>query len=1354
MPVEIESQRALGEFIRREVLPKGVSVKAAAERLGIGRPALSNFLNGKAALSPDMAARLERSFRADSRVLLEMQDQVNRATRGDSEKTLAVRRYVPGFLTIRAAQINEWPNNNLHARDQLPVLLRRLIHSTGEDLRHVDFPGYDNAQRHCWDGWVETDTATAWISKGKSGWEFGTDADPRRKAEDDYQTRLASIPASERADCTFIFVTPRNWPGKSAWEKEKNAAGAWKSVRVLDASDLEQWLEESVPAQMWLGEKLGHPTDGWQTLDGYWDRWTAAAQPSLPAALFEPSVSHHREDFKRWLDKPPERVFTVSADSAGESIAFLACLFRDAEIASRARDLATVFDSPQTLRSLASSTAPFIPIAANADTEKELASFYTRFHCIAVRPRNDVHAEPDIALDLLTHEAFANALAAINIAGDEAERLERESGRSPTILRRRLSPIPAIRTPAWAEDDSLVRALVPVALIGAWQATSPADTEAVSALAGCSYAHVEEHVARLRQIDDCPVWSAGQYHGVTSKLDALFALSGHLTRPDLDAFFKLATNVLAEEDPALELPEDQRWAANLYGKKRNYSAALRRGVCETLVILSVHGDHFQRLTGVDVHARVNQLIRGMLEPLTTAKLLSHERDLPRYAEAAPEIFLALIESDLAKPEPAVYGLLKPAATGVFSSCPRSGLLWALEGLAWKHLGRVNKILAKMSRIKIEDNWANKPIESLSAIFRSWMPQTAAPLAERIRAVEVLVRDFPDIGWQICLQQFDPSQTVGHYSHKPEWRNDASGAGEPRDGRERFEFSRNAFELALAWPSHTASTLGDLIQSFEGIPDEDKLRVWDLVDSWAGRETDEKAKAALRETIRRFAFTRRARRRGLTAAIAERARKASALLAPQDPVVRYAWLFAKDWVEESAEEIAAEDFDFTKRDERIDAARRSAMHDIWAQKSFDGVKALLADSEAPSTIGRYAAAVISDIATATEFARACLDLENDAARKLDRCLEGFLFALASDVRASVLNALLSDADDAIAARLLRCAPFRRETWTLADLKGEQVASLYWREVSPWWHGHTDEDRLEMIDRLLAFRRPRAAFFAVHMDWDKVETSRLKRLLQEVATIGDEGAGQYRVDAHDLSEALSSLNGRPGVSETEMAHLEFLYLRALDRSEHGIPNLERQISQSPLFFVQAVAMTYKRNDGGQDPPELQIDNQERRDAIVSATYQLLGRIRRTPGTGKDGAVNRDELLAWLNETRRLCAEYARPEIGDQCIGHLLARSSPGPDGSWPSAAVCDAMETIASPEIAIGFRVGVQNARGAVWRGEGGGQERGLSARYRTRAAELAIEYPYVSGVLEDLARSYDHQAQWHDTDSVVRRRLGR
>ena len=53
-----------GLYIKSHVLPATVSVKEAAKLLGVGRPALSNLLNGKASLSPEMALRLEKTFGA------------------------------------------------------------------------------------------------------------------------------------------------------------------------------------------------------------------------------------------------------------------------------------------------------------------------------------------------------------------------------------------------------------------------------------------------------------------------------------------------------------------------------------------------------------------------------------------------------------------------------------------------------------------------------------------------------------------------------------------------------------------------------------------------------------------------------------------------------------------------------------------------------------------------------------------------------------------------------------------------------------------------------------------------------------------------------------------------------------------------------------------------------------------------------------------------------------------------------------------------------------------------------------------------------------------------------------------
>lgn len=1356
MSKESEKPAHPGIFIRKHVLPKHMSVTEAAKRLGVGRPALSNLLNGNASLSPIMALRLEKSFGADRQKLLDLQSEYDRHNRRGKEKTIAVRAYVPGFLTINARQIHAWAENHHEARQLLAVLLRKLVHSTGHELRHVDFPGYDNAEREGWDGWVEADSATPWVPEGKSGWEFGTNQRAARKAESDYTARLASVSPAERAECTFVFVTPRNWPGKTDWAKSKTAAGDWKAVRAFDASDLEQWLEESIPGQMWIAEQLTERDDRFETLDECWRRWEEASDPKMTPALFEPLIVVHRETFKRWLEKPSEKPFVVAADSTDEALAFLSCLLQDSAVPSGSRDLGAVFKLAEPLRSLAASSSPFIPIVYTHEAERELAAVYRRLHCIIVRPRNAIDSKPDIALDLLNHDAFRKAVAEMGIQDDCVERLARESGRSPTILRRRLSTIDAIRKPQWSGDVKSARSLIPMALVGAWHARSDADREVVRILAGRPFQKIEENVASLLLFDDSPVWSIGTHRGVASKVDALFAINKYVTDEHLTEFFWLAEYVLSESDPALDLPEDQRWAAGLYGKVRNHSTALREGICETLVILSVHGNNlFQDRLGIDVEADVASLIRRLLAPLTLDKLLSHDKDLPRYAEAAPEVFLRLIEEDLRQSEPVVLGLLKPVEGGSFSSPTRTGLLWALECLAWKHLGRVNLILAQLSRTAISDNWGNKPIASLEAIYQFWMPQTAASLKERMQALETLTRRFRNVGWQICIAQLRDVPPVTFPSYRPQWRSDASGVGRGVSPDEWCQFKRKVLDLMLAWPKQDQKTLRDLVERLSEMPEQDQTLVWDLIDAWASSGPDEKTKADFREWIRRFAFTRLGPKQDLSNATKDRARVAYKNLEPRDPVVRHSWLFAQHWIEPSDGEIEAGNFDYDKHYERIRKLREAAIKEIWAKRKFEGMTALLSLGNAPDTVGSTLGMTIKSGNARADFFRRCLSAAGDLESRVDGCIEGFLASVNEEARSSILSVVAKGMDNQRIVRLFRCAPFKQETWRLLDNYKEEIRNLYWKQIVPHpWNRHSEAELIEIIDRLLEAKRPRAAFCTVQLDWRRVETSRLKSLLFAVTTVGDEPMGHYQLDAYQISEALNSLNERTGVSPVEMAWLEFFFVEVLERSKHGIPNLERQIAQSPTLFVQMLALAFKRRNNGQDPPQWCIEDPRRRAEMASTAFRLLNRIGYIPGTGVDGKINIEALLDWITEARRLCAEHDRSEVGDQMIGELLSKAPAEDDGRWP-VPVFEAMERFASQHIGIGFNVGVHRVRGVTKRkiDEGGAQERELAAKYRSWAEQCAFDYPYVSSVLKRVAAEFDWHAKREDTEVEIEKRLG-
>ncbi|MDP6257514.1 MAG: HigA family addiction module antitoxin [Rhodospirillales bacterium] len=85
-----------GEFIREEVLePLELSITKAAEILDVRRATLSDLINEKAALSPEMALRIEKAFDLDMDTMLRMQAWYDSAAMRAQADSVNVERYEP-----------------------------------------------------------------------------------------------------------------------------------------------------------------------------------------------------------------------------------------------------------------------------------------------------------------------------------------------------------------------------------------------------------------------------------------------------------------------------------------------------------------------------------------------------------------------------------------------------------------------------------------------------------------------------------------------------------------------------------------------------------------------------------------------------------------------------------------------------------------------------------------------------------------------------------------------------------------------------------------------------------------------------------------------------------------------------------------------------------------------------------------------------------------------------------------------------------------------------------------------------------------------------------------------------------
>ncbi|MGY3591736.1 hypothetical protein ACVIGB_008683 [Bradyrhizobium sp. USDA 4341] len=139
---------------------------------------------------------------------------------------------------------------------------------------------------------------------------------------------------------------------------------------------------------------------------------------------------------------------------------------------------------------------------------------------------------------------------------------------------------------------------------------------------------------------------------------------------------------------------------------------------------------------------------------------------------------------------------------------------------------------------------------------------------------------------------------------------------------------------------------------------------------------------------------------------------------------------------------------------------------------------------------------------------------------------------------------------------------------------------------------------------------------------------------------------------------------------------------------------------------------------------------------------------PGTAADGSIDGAKLEAWIKEARKLAHAKGRGLVVDQKIGELLSASKIDADGIWPAAPVREVIEAIRSRDLETGVMIGKSNRRGVTSRayGDDGDQERQLAKQYRDWSEATAFDWPRTSGILENLAKNYDHQAKAHDEDA--------
>ncbi|WP_022853909.1 hypothetical protein [Thermodesulfatator atlanticus] len=128
---------------------------------------------------------------------------------------------------IDAMDLKNWSSSR-DSEEYLPLVIRRLIRATIDQIKSISFPAGDSVVCPRWDGRLESMEETEYIPKGLSLWELSTRKDVRTKAEEDYQKRKENLLVPNPSKAIFIFVTSRVWTSKDEWAEKKKKERFWK----------------------------------------------------------------------------------------------------------------------------------------------------------------------------------------------------------------------------------------------------------------------------------------------------------------------------------------------------------------------------------------------------------------------------------------------------------------------------------------------------------------------------------------------------------------------------------------------------------------------------------------------------------------------------------------------------------------------------------------------------------------------------------------------------------------------------------------------------------------------------------------------------------------------------------------------------------------------------------------------------------------------------------------------------------------------------------------------------------------------------------------------------------------------
>jgi hypothetical protein len=871
-------------------------------------------------------------------------------------------------------------------------------------------------------------------------------------------------------------------------------------------------------------------------------------------------------------------------------------------------------------------------------------------------------------------------------------------------------------------------------LIGAWQDKSQCDLEAITKLIGISYGEWLKKAQEILHCPDSPLSLKNGIWRVVNRAELWNLLGSRILDQNLDTFRSLAFSILKEPNPAFEMPAEERYAASIHGKVLNCSHMLRKGIAEGLAILCTQADACGNCSQGKAEAICLLVIRELLTDADWVLWGSLNSLLPILAEAAPDEFLDAVEKAMRLTPCPFDELFSQEGNGITGGNYLTGLLWALEGLAWdeQYLVRVCVVLGELASHDPGGQWANRPSNSLATILLPWLPQTLASIDKRKVALRTILNEWPDIAWNLIIQLLPGQHQTSFGSHKPSWRKTIPNNWEKSvTPQEYWQQVSSYAEIAVDVAMHDTARLAELIDHFDNLPAPASDQLVKILESETISQLPEDQQLLLWDHLRKFINKHRRysdAKAALPNELITRIEKVVEHLSPRNPLNLYQHLFT-----ENDFDLYEENGDWEEQQKRLDALREKAIMEIYHQNGIEGVIQFSESVVSPGKAG-HALGIVTDAVIEQTLLPHFFDTADNQRKAL---VGGFIWR-----RYHINGWNWCDNIDkagwtpAQIGHFLACLPFTKETWDRASEWLKENQEEYWLSTSANAY-QADGDLDIAIEKLIRYGRPYAAINCIDRMRHAKQPINIDQCISALLAALASSEPTYTMDGYHIVELIKLLQSEQSVAQEDLFKVEWAYLTLLGQRGATPKLLEGRLANDPEFFCEVIQLIY-RSKKKEHRSEEHLDELK---AIASNAWRLLHEWKTPPGTQKDGTFSEDRFTEWLKRVKAVCTESGHIEVALINIGEVLIHTPPDPNGLWIRRAVAAALNDRDADDMRDGFRTGTCNSRGAHWVDPSGKPERELAEQYRRKAEEIEnAGFQRFAVTLRSLAEGYDREAE--------------